>query len=103
MSKIDWNLLKSKQIRYVIFDKDNTLTEAYKDDYVSQDIKSSVLKCQEVFGYKNVAILSNSVGSKDDPEFKAAKSVTQEMNIEVILHPKYKKPEVWDDIVAHFR
>ena len=25
------------------------------------------------------------------------------MKIEVILHPKFKKPEVWDDIVTHFR
>ena len=67
VSKVDWSLLKSKNIKYVIFDKDNTLTEAYKDDYFSEEIKSSVEKCQGIFGYKNVAVLSNSVGSKDDP------------------------------------
>ena len=103
VSKVDWSLLKSKNIKYVIFDKDNTLTEAYKDDYFSEEIKSSVEKCQEIFGYKNVAVLSNSVGSKDDPQFRAAKAVTEEMQIEVILHPKFKKPEVWDDIVTHFK
>jgi phosphatidylglycerophosphatase GEP4 len=48
-----------------------------------------------------VAILSNSVGSCDDPDYRAAAETEKHMNIPVIRH-KLKKPACLAEVLAHF-
>jgi phosphatidylglycerophosphatase GEP4 len=55
----------------------------------------------EIYGPQNVAILSNSVGSREDKGFEEAIKVEETLGISVIRHMK-KKPEVKEDIYLHF-
>lgn len=57
----------------MVFDKDNTLTDPYKMD-LNPIVDQGLNECKEVFGVKNIAILSNSVGSSDDVEYKVTLS-----------------------------
>ena len=102
VAQINFTKLHGLGVRYIIFDKDNTLTEPYARNYFNKAIEDAMLKeCQQAFGIKNMALLSNSVGSKDDPEHSEAKTVESTLGISVIRHDK-KKPAVHDDIMHHF-
>ena len=48
-----------------------------------------------------MAILSNSVGSKEDTGYKEAMLLEEKIGVPVIRHEK-KKPEVEEDIKRHF-
>jgi phosphatidylglycerophosphatase GEP4 len=87
-------------VKYLVFDKDNTLTVPY-ERALHQSIEKEFLKCKAIYGAENMAILSNSVGSKEDKGFKEAEKVEKEIGIAVIRHEK-KKPEVREDIFRHF-
>ena len=52
-------------------------------------------ECQSIFGYKNVAILSNSAGGKDDKDFIEADQILKLMDINVIKHQFNQKPKCW--------
>ena len=58
-------------IKYLVFDKDNTLTLPYERS-MHPAVEGSIKECLELFGEQNVAILSNSVGSKEDKGFAEA-------------------------------
>ena len=86
----------------MVFDKDNTLTKPYVKAYHSPKLEEAILsRCSEVFGLDQIAILSNSAGSRDDKNHKEAKSVEQSLGLKVIRH-ELKKPAVCDDILKHF-
>ncbi len=55
----------------------------------------------ELYGPDNVAILSNSVGSREDKGFEEAIRVEETLGMSVIRHMN-KKPEVKEDIYLHF-
>eukprot|EP00347_Sterkiella_histriomuscorum_P016479 403353021 len=100
INNINFKLLHQNGIKYVVFDKDNTLTNAYEKD-INPQIQDGYNQCKEVFGLQNMAILSNSVGSTDDKDHQEAKLLEQITGIPVIRH-KLKKPLVKDDIYLHF-
>ena len=54
-----------------------------------------------LYGRDNIAILSNSVGSKEDKGFKEAKIIEEALGVKVIRHFN-KKPEVNEDVLEHF-
>ena len=54
-----------------------------------------------VFGPENVAILSNSAGTKDDPGYEDALKIEEEMGITVIRHDE-KKPGGLQEVLNHF-
>lgn len=56
-------------VKYIVFDKDNTLTLPYSSE-IYEPIKNSLNECIDVFGKENVAILSNSIGSSDDKAYE---------------------------------
>ena len=58
-------------VKYLVFDKDNTLTVPY-DRSLHDSIKKEFARCKEINGPQNMAILSNSVGSKEDKGHKEA-------------------------------
>ncbi|EJK56811.1 hypothetical protein THAOC_23226, partial [Thalassiosira oceanica] len=55
-------------VKAVIFDKDNTLTAPYEND-LHPRARVGLQSALDVFGRENVAILSNSAGTDDDPGF----------------------------------
>jgi phosphatidylglycerophosphatase GEP4 len=70
LSELDVERLKAKGIKYIVFDKDNTLTRAFEDE-LHPDILKTFNKISHHFP-GNVAILSNSVGSSDDTDYAEA-------------------------------
>ena len=102
MAHIDYKTLKENGIKFIVFDKDNTLTVPYVREYFDKTLEEAIISdCQRIFGEENTALLSNSVGSRDDPENKEAKIVEKTLGLQVIRHEK-KKPAVRDDILLHF-
>ena len=77
VAHINYSKLHEFGIKHLVFDKDNTLTLPYKPHYFSPELEEAILgDCISVFSRDNVAILSNSVGSKDDaPDYTGALKV----------------------------
>ena len=79
-------------IRYLVFDKDNTLTLPYERE-LHPSVSPIFESIQEMYGPQNIAILSNSVGSKEDKGFKEADLIERKLGIKVIRQER-KKTEV---------
>jgi phosphatidylglycerophosphatase GEP4 len=102
-SILDLDLIKLKNennVKYIVFDKDNTLTMPYKIE-IEKRLESKIEEFKKIFGEKNLAILSNSAGSKDDKDYIEAKKIENASAIKVVKH-KFKKPKVYDDILNTF-
>ena len=68
---IDINALyNNHNIRYVIFDKDNTLNLPNQLEF-SSEYKNKLNEFKMKFNKKNIGIISNTVGSKDDKQYKS--------------------------------
>lgn len=100
VSRIDFQHLHDIGIRYIIFDKDNTLTLAYKDEY-HPSIVHSIASVRNIFAGKGLAILSNSIGTPDDKLFAGAIKCEKELGLHVIRHTQ-KKPDCLDEVLLHF-
>ena len=87
-------------IKAVVFDKDNTLTAPY-ETVVHPLAKFGLENALAVFGSSNVAILSNSAGTKDDPGYKDAMEIERDMGVAVIRHDE-KKPGGLKEVMEHF-
>lgn len=87
-------------VRAVVFDKDNTLTAPYALS-LHPSAEPGLRQCVDVFGKENVAILSNSAGTNDDPDFEDAKAIEESLGIAVIRH-REKKPGGLDEVLKHF-
>jgi phosphatidylglycerophosphatase GEP4 len=94
-------LQKYAGIQAVIFDKDHTLTAPY-DNTIHPEAKFGLQSCIDTFGKNNVAILSNSAGTNDDPQYKDAIAIEESIGISVIRHA-VKKPGGIDEVLQHFR
>ena len=79
-------------IKYLVFDKDNTLTIPYERN-LHPSIESQLITLKGLYGPQNIAILSNSVGSKEDKGHSEAEILEKLHGIKVIRHLK-KKPDV---------
>mmetsp|Transcript_11784 Transcript_11784/g.22065 ORF Transcript_11784/g.22065 Transcript_11784/m.22065 type:complete len:254 (-) Transcript_11784:10-771(-) len=87
-------------IKAVIFDKDNTLTAPYATE-IHERAANGLKNALEVFGHENVAILSNSAGTKDDKKYQDAIKIENDMGINVIRHD-CKKPGGLEEVLKHF-
>eukprot|EP01038_Epipyxis_sp_PR26KG_P009448 gene9448-12732_t len=97
---IDEVSLKEKYgIRCVVFDKDNTLCITYSD-HLHPSVIHKVEKIKQSFP-NSVAILSNSVGTKDDRDYYGAIVTEQNTGLPVIRHLK-KKPDCLEEVLKHF-
>jgi phosphatidylglycerophosphatase GEP4 len=98
---LDLNNLKDEnKVKYIVFDKDNTLTLPYKIE-IEKKLENKIEEFKNVFGEANLAILSNSAGSKDDLDFREAIKIEKASGIKVVRH-KFKKPKVYDEILQTF-
>lgn len=87
-------------IKAIIFDKDNTITAPYETT-VHERAAIGLQNALDVFGHDNVAILSNSAGTKDDKDYEDAIKIEEELGINVIRHDE-KKPGGLEEVLHHF-
>jgi hypothetical protein len=76
-------LLPELGIKYIIFDKDQTLTSTYANDFHPS---ISITHFKETFGESSIAILSNSVGSSDDRNYQGLLHINEIFNNNVNNH-----------------
>jgi len=100
VSEIDYAPLRRKGIRAVLFDKDNTLTAPY-DDNIHERAEEGIKRAIDVFGIANVAIFSNSAGTRDDVGHEGAKRIERSLGLPVIRHDE-KKPGGLKECLLHF-
>jgi phosphatidylglycerophosphatase GEP4 len=74
--------------RFVVFDKDNTLTLPYDERLVHP---SAFASCVETFDSAHVLLFSNTAGSPDDRDYVEAQRLEQLLGIRVLRH-KERKP-----------
>lgn len=87
-------------IRAVVFDKDNTLTAPYALE-IHANAQVGFQNALDTFGASNIAILSNSAGTKDDDDYKDAIEIENSLQIPVIRHDE-KKPGGLEEVLRHF-
>ena len=103
ISDIDFDQLRNNfGVKAVIFDKDHTLTMPYVNHEIHPVAKQGLENCLRVFGPDNVAILSNSAGTGDDPQYQQAQTIETSLGIAVIRHAT-KKPGGIHEVQQHFR
>lgn len=95
ISKLDFPALKHLGIKFLVFDKDNTLTKTYSPDYYSISIESSLKFAINTFGSQNLGLLSNSLRPKLENELFRSE-------IAIIPWEKRKKPLNFEEIVSFF-
>jgi len=101
----DLDLKKLKienNIKYIVFDKDNTIALHKKNEIPNEEIKIILKNFSNIFGEENLAILSNTAGSANDKNFADLNLIEKNFGIKVIKH-KYKKPSVEFEIFNHFK
>lgn len=117
INSIDVDELKNAGIKYIVFDKDQTLTSTYSNVF-HPTVSIAIFK--KSFGDNYLAILSNSVGSNDDKDyqgfiicetlqydlfmllyyvriFKGAILTETSLHLNVIRH-KHKKPDCLNEV-----
>lgn len=101
VSELNYTALKEGAgVKAIVFDKDNTLTAPYGNE-IHRDAKKGLESAKEIFGSENVAIMSNSAGTKDDPGYEDANRIEEALGIAVIKHDE-KKPGGLDEVLSHF-
>lgn len=98
-TELNYTALK-EYVDVVVFDKDNTLTGPYENE-IHPDARFGLERALEVFGKDGVAILSNSAGTKDDPDYVDALEIEAALGINVIRHDE-KKPGGLAEVMRHF-
>lgn len=95
ITEINFNYLKKCGFKNVVFDKDNTITKPYSDNFWSTEIQEAITKrAMGTFGKGNVAIFSNTLGYVDNTiEFQG---------IKIIQHQKIQKPKGIEEVKSHF-
>jgi phosphatidylglycerophosphatase GEP4 len=101
ISQVNYTALKEQGIAAIMFDKDNTLTAPYENTIHPLAAKG-IDDALRVFGRGRVAILSNSAGTKDDPDYEDALLIETSLGINVIRHDE-KKPGGLDEVLRHFQ
>ena len=87
ITHIRWEALrKNTPCRYIVFDKDNTLTAPYRNEFYSKQIQDEVVSIKKNFGPNNIVILSNSAGSKDDHGHKWKREIEKDLDLKVMVH-----------------
>lgn len=67
ISQINFKYLHEIGIKYLVFDKDNTLTITEHSNIYNNSIQIALERAKHIFGIKNISILSNSIL---DPKIK---------------------------------
>jgi len=103
ISDLDPAALKSSGVRYIVFDKDNTLATPYANE-LHPSLAKAMSAFRSNYQNKNMAILSNSAGCKDDDVgYKGAEAAERGIGVPVIRHVHKKPdPDCLQEVLAHF-
>lgn len=91
VNTLDFNQLHKNGIKYLIFDKDNTLTAPYSN-VIDPQIELSLKSISHLYPKENIIVVSNSLGTSD---FKEQNTILFEKKNPLdykILRHKLKKP-----------
>jgi len=88
--QLDLKKLSSRGVTGVVIDKDNCLTKPLRDAVVPELLEAWPALIKH-FGKKNVLIVSNSAGTRNDAGLLQAESVSRHLGVPVLLHA-VKKP-----------
>ena len=99
LNDINLEFLKKEGVKYIVFDKDNTLSVCY-GRHIHESIRPKIDEFKAFFPSR-IAILSNSVGSCDDVGFRDAINTERSFNIPVIQHI-HKKPNCLEEVLVMF-
>lgn len=99
LADINPQKLRRLGIKAVALDKDNTLTDPYKDE-VNPLVAQAVKDFRRVFG-KRVAILSNHAGTKDDRGGVLASHLETSLGLPTVRHEE-KKPALDSSVAKYF-
>ena len=83
---LKWSSMKQSPVKYVVFDKENTLTEPESDFFKDPKIKRSVRACQNTFGIENVAVISDSTASINTTDLTKSFNLQTQLGMGVIQH-----------------
>ena len=103
INEIDADALYAMGTRYIVFDKDNTLSIPFMDT-MELSIADKVASLKDVKSSKfagKMAILSNSAGSSDDDDYLLAAATERGLGLPVIRHA-LKKPRCLAEVLQHF-
>jgi phosphatidylglycerophosphatase GEP4 len=100
ISHLNIQQLQQKGIKFLVFDKDNTLTRPYELE-IFPPFKERWAEILGAFGPQNVVIVSNSAGTKDDPGFHMAKKIEESVGVQVFASSE-KKPSGGEALLQHF-
>ena len=92
VADVNFRCLRAAGCQGVIFDKDNTLTDPYVDT-LHPSLADALREARNAFGEGNVAVLSNSAGTPDDPNYAVADRLERALGLPVLRRPE-KKPRV---------
>ncbi|KAL6934815.1 related to Phosphatidylglycerophosphatase GEP4, mitochondrial [Hanseniaspora guilliermondii] len=110
-NEINFELLKTKHgIKYIVLDKDNCISADKSSRiyplYLQNNWNDGLLKH---FPLENILIVSNSMGSSDDPGFSQVHQYQRNYQLDSntssilpILKHNYKKPGCQSAIIHHF-
>lgn len=98
VAKLNCEFLDNNKIKFIIIDKDNTITSPYKEDYFNEEIKLSIQKIANKIGINNILVVSNSQGSSDDTQIESSKNnptikFNEKLGLNVFIHGS-KKPNI---------
>ena len=94
LNDLDFQALHSLGIKYLVFDKDNTLTKTFSPNYYSPSIEATMKEALQIFGKENIGILSNSLKS-----FQKGELFQKEIHL---IPYKKKKPCNFQDVLEYF-
>lgn len=110
-NEINFELLKKHGIKYIVLDKDNCISADKSSRiyplYLSNNWNNGLLR---VFPLENILVVSNSMGSSDDPGFAQVHQFQVNYQRDAntssmlpILKHNHKKPGCQGSIIDHFQ
>ena len=97
--EIDASRIKEKGIKFIIIDKDNTITLPLENKIYNGEIAKKINEMKKLFGKKNIAVVSNSIYDKRQKDYKL---ISDNIGVEIIEHKK-PKPFIKKEVLNYFK
>ena len=79
--EIDASRIKEKGIKFIIIDKDNTITLPLENKIYNGEIAKKINEMKKLFGKRNIAVVSNSIYDKRQKDYKL---ISDNIGVEII-------------------
>lgn len=91
---LDFKYLSDIGIKYIVYDKDNTITKTYNSEYFDSNIEKTIKDCLDSYTQNSIGLLSNSYRNS---------KVTLFQNNLCFIPTENKKPFNFEDIRKFFK